>query len=101
MSDPTQTESVTQIPDPGWFTECADSVAQAWHTYRDATDPISQACALVALNDRISDLRTYLPGYDYETGTLPWERDEEVIDDEDGQPSAMYPVEHHEDWDTV
>lgn len=42
-----------------------------------AKDEISRATALIELNNSIHDLQTYLPGWDYETGTMPWERGED------------------------
>lgn len=57
--------------------EAAIEVDYLWNTFMDTTTPIGQARVLMHLQDAISDLRTFLPGWDYETGTLPWERDDD------------------------
>lgn len=47
-----------------------------WHLFIAAKDPLSQAMALTDLANAMHDLRTYLPGYEFETGTLPWQRED-------------------------
>lgn len=59
--------------------EVAIDVDYFWKVFISASTPLSQATALVNLSNAFSDLRTYLPGYDYETGTLPWEREDEEL----------------------
>lgn len=54
----------------------AVEVDYLWHLFMDTITPIGQAKVLVQLQDAVSDMRSYLPGWDYETGTLPWEREE-------------------------
>lgn len=46
-----------------------------WHLFTNARTPLDQAMALTDLSNAMHDLRTFLPGYDYESGTLPWERE--------------------------
>ena len=48
----------------------------AWRSFAEASTPTSQASALLELNEAMSDLTSWLPGYDYETGTIAAERDE-------------------------
>lgn len=43
--------------------------------YMHTREPIDQANALVELHNHISDLKTWLPGYDVESGTMPWDRE--------------------------
>ncbi len=47
-----------------------------WHQFTHARDLLTQAGTLVELSNKMHDLRTWLPGYDYESGTLPWERED-------------------------
>lgn len=58
--------------------DAAIEVDYLWHMFMDTITPLSQAKILMQLQDAMSDLRTFLPGWDYETGTLPWEREEDV-----------------------
>lgn len=57
--------------------EAAIEVDYLWNMFMDTTTPLGQARVLMQLQDAMSDLRTFLPGWDYETGTLPWERDDD------------------------
>lgn len=43
--------------------------------YMHTREPIDQANALVELHNHISDLKTWLPGYDAESGTMPWDKE--------------------------
>lgn len=47
-----------------------------WQLFITAQTPLAQARALVALSDAMSDLRSWLPGYDSQSGTMPWERED-------------------------
>lgn len=55
-----------------------EDVVYEFDRYVGATFLTDQANHLNQLANHMSDLRTWHPGYDYETGTMPWERDEEV-----------------------
>lgn len=57
--------------------EAAIEVDYLWNMFMDTTTLLGQARVLMQLQDAMSDLRTFLPGWDYETGTLPWERDDD------------------------
>lgn len=46
------------------------SVYWAWQRFVSSPDPVLRANAIIKLSDAISDLSTWLPGYDYETGTI-------------------------------
>lgn len=46
---------------------------RAWEQFAAARTPIEQADAVTALSNAMTDLATWLPGYDYETGTIPGE----------------------------
>jgi hypothetical protein len=62
--------------------EALEDVHFHWTMFRNSTDPVNQASRLVDLGDSISDLITYHPSYDNDTGTLGWEHGGED-DDED------------------
>lgn len=68
--------------------EAVFEVDYEWYRFCHATTPLDQAQALVRLQDAMSDLRTFLPGYDYGTGMLPWERDDEEVAHIDGSREA-------------
>lgn len=57
--------------------QAVEDVVYRYRLYRDAKTPLEQANRLTRLNDTIGDLTTWIKGYDYDTDTLPWERDEE------------------------
>lgn len=66
----------TTDPSNDWY-EAGDAADYAWYLFRTAKTPLDQAEALVMLSNKMHDLRTFLPGYDYESGTLPWEREDD------------------------
>jgi hypothetical protein len=55
----------------------------AWNSFVEARDPITAAYALTTLNDAMSDLATWLPGYNPETGRI------ETAEDDDAPPSGF------------
>lgn len=57
--------------------QATEDAVYLWRMYAIASTPENQATTFVRLNDAMSDLATWLDGYDYETGTLPWEREDE------------------------
>lgn len=68
---------VTGHEDCNAWHDAAIEADYAWYLYRTASNPFDQGDAMVRLANKMHDLRTWLPGYDYETSTLPWERDED------------------------
>lgn len=55
------------------------AVAEAdyrWKLYTEATNELSRADALIELSNAMSDLRSWLPDFDIETGTVEWERED-------------------------
>lgn len=48
-----------------------------WDRFKVASTPLDQAEALTAMSNAMSDLATYLPGYDYERG--------EIVDEDEPQ----------------
>jgi hypothetical protein len=46
------------------------AVHLAYESYVSAPTRVQQAYALIALNDAMGDLATWLPGYDVDTGTV-------------------------------
>jgi hypothetical protein len=65
-----------EITEEPWHDAAIEADYQ-WSRFTDAKTPLEQANALVNLANAMDDLRTFLPGYDYESGTLPWERESE------------------------
>ncbi len=61
---------------PPWL-DAAEEVMYQWHLFSKATTPVLAANYLVELSNAMSDLQTYHPGWDYKTGTMPWERDDD------------------------
>ncbi|UDL16342.1 hypothetical protein SEA_ZOOMAN_58 [Microbacterium phage Zooman] len=57
--------------------EAIEEVYYQFHRYTDATDLLAQASALVALQNAVSDLASYHAGYEIDSGTMPYERDED------------------------
>lgn len=53
-------------------------VVYRWDCFQSANNPVDQAHQLVELSNAISDLKSWLPEFDIETGTMPWNREEEV-----------------------
>ncbi len=67
-------DDAAPTPNEPWHDAAID--ADYWfYQYANATTPFKQADAMVSLANAMSDLRSWLPGYDPETGTLPWERE--------------------------
>ena len=71
-----KTTEVRSAETTGWLNDCIEAVARAFDEFSEARGPVSQATALAELNDRIFDLKTYHPGYDFNSGTMPYDRDE-------------------------
>lgn len=69
------TEPRRERPDTGVDVDAAVSAYLAWKNLSEATTPVGYAYAVTELNEAMGDLATWLPGYDYETGTIPQERD--------------------------
>jgi hypothetical protein len=53
--------------------EAARTAWLAWDRFQNATTPTLQASALIDLSDAMSDLATWLPGYNYTTGKIEGE----------------------------
>lgn len=70
------TTNDTEADRLAWFQEACEEADYRWHLFSNAKTTLDQADALVALRDAMFAVRTYLPGYDYETSTLPWEREQ-------------------------
>lgn len=62
-----ETKSVTT--DDSWH-DAGLEVWHAWDRFSSARTPIETADAIVALSNAMSMLATFLPGYDYGTGTV-------------------------------
>lgn len=56
--------------------ECIENVQYAFSRWLVEGDALDRARFLMELNDAISALASWHRGYDYETGTLPWERED-------------------------
>jgi hypothetical protein len=59
-----------------WWHDAGLAAHWEWERYSTAREPITAAGALVELNNAMSDLASYLPGYDAETGTIRGDDDE-------------------------
>ena len=71
MSDWTDAERVEHMA------ECITEVDYSFHLLSNARNLFDQAEALIRLNNSLSDLKTWHPGFDERNGTLPWERESE------------------------
>ena len=54
--------------------DAATEVVYWWHRLENAKTLPEQAEAITQLSNHVSDLKTWLPGYDNDSGTMPWER---------------------------
>lgn len=57
--------------------DALDEVLYWFDVYSQATTPKDQANSFVILSSAVSDLKSWHPGYDVYSGTLPWEREDE------------------------
>jgi hypothetical protein len=64
---------VSEAAEP--WQDAATEADYRWQIFMHSKTPTDQAQALVDLSNAMHDLRTWIPGYDYETGSLPWERE--------------------------
>lgn len=55
--------------------DAALEVVYLWEQFTHAREPLAQAERLVSLSNAVHDLKTWLPGFDPETGTMPWDRE--------------------------
>ena len=64
---------------PSWLAEAADTVEWRWEQYLAASryDPVTSAGYLIELSNAISDLASFIPGYNMETGDVERPGDEE------------------------
>lgn len=53
-----------------WFTDAADTVEWRWRQYENARTALEQADALINLSNAMSDMASYLPNYNPETGEV-------------------------------
>lgn len=58
--------------------DAAEEVEYQFHNFAHSKDELVRADALIKLSNAVFDLKTWLPGFDADTGTLPWEREDEV-----------------------
>lgn len=59
-----------------WHAAGAEVVFR-WREFRRASTPLEQANALVSLSNAMSDLGSWIPGYDIDHDTFPWETGED------------------------
>src|SRR5687768_7673413 len=60
-----------------WQDAALEAVYQ-WDGYVKATNAVDQSSRLIELGNAMHDLKTWLPGWDTETGTMPWDRGEDT-----------------------
>ncbi len=81
------------LPDPAWR-ELAEGVSEvvldgpvtamesadyAWTMYNEFHNSVAQGASLIVkLNDAMNDVRSWLRGYDWEHGTMPYQRDDDL-----------------------
>lgn len=58
-----------------WY-EAVDNVVYQAQMLTGANRLDTAAHYLIELSNALGDLKTWMPGYDDRTGTLPWEREE-------------------------
>lgn len=58
--------------------DAALNVVYQFDAWTEARDPVISANRLIELNNAVTDLKSWLPGYEYETGTMPWGRGEDT-----------------------
>lgn len=59
-----------------YITEAVETAVYRWRRYCRDASVLGQADNLLRLQNAMSDLTSWLPGYDYNTDTLPWERED-------------------------
>lgn len=68
--------TMTTDKDPNGWVEAGTEVVYYFHLFAHAKTPLDQADALLHLSNHVFDLKTWLPDYDGNTGTVAWERDD-------------------------
>lgn len=69
--------TATQEQEEPWHEAAYNVVYYAERAFEDThSSPIEIASYMVDLSNALSDLKTFLPGYDWEHGTIPWDREE-------------------------
>jgi hypothetical protein len=63
--------------------DAALAVYWAWDDFERATNPVLQARAVTRLDDAVSDLASWLPGYDDHLGRIPYD------DEQDENPDRI------------
>lgn len=66
----------TPEPIPGSL-ESLENVVYYFDLYARAESVADQAGYLIELSNAVDDLRSFHPGYDLDSGTMPWEREED------------------------
>ena len=61
---------------PVWLAEAADTVVWRWSQLENARTLLEQADALTNLSNAMSDLATFVPGYNMNTGEVERPGDE-------------------------
>lgn len=64
-------DSLTVVP-----SALIENIGHHLDSFDVATSKITSAYHLMHLNDSVSDLKSFHPGYDSNTGTLPYERED-------------------------
>lgn len=73
FSDPSTPEAQMRLDG---IIECATQVDYWWRRLRAATTLLDQGEAATALNNATADMRSWLPGWDMDSDTMPWEREQ-------------------------
>lgn len=69
--------SMTLIPEPlPGSLGSLENVVYYFDLYVHADSVLERAEYLVELSNAVDDLRSFHPGYDLDTGTMPWDRED-------------------------
>lgn len=67
---------MTTSESESWHDAALEAVYQ-WDGYVKSTSALDQAGRLIELSNAMHDLKTWLPGWDGDNGTMPWDREED------------------------
>lgn len=80
-----RTVASSAVADAAWH-DAGLEVWRAWTRFAQARTPVATAEAITSMSNAVTDLATFLPGYDYNRGTVvEADEDEEAGDAVTGQ----------------
>lgn len=69
-------EMADAMIDPTHLYEAIEELHYRWMLFANAKNQLDAADALVTLANAMHDVASYHPGWDIDTGTMPWERED-------------------------